>query len=141
MLKINRRNCFNYNNITHSITRALIFLNNKNLSISKTFTCSSIFFLLGSLFFVFIGIDFVREQQQEQEHHFSIINVVWAEDINGTENADTINGTIDRDKIKGFGGNDIISGREAGDDISGGSGNDTIYGNKGRDILKGKAGN
>jgi Ca2+-binding RTX toxin-like protein len=142
MLKINRKNCFKDDNSTHSIIRTFLFLNKKNSSISKTFAYISIFSFVGSLFFVFIGIDFVREQQQEQQEiHYNIINIVWAENINGTENADTINGTIDKDKIKGFGGNDIISGREAGDDISGGSGNDTIYGNEGRDILKGKAGN
>jgi Ca2+-binding RTX toxin-like protein len=142
MLKINRKNCFKGDNSTHSIIRTFLFLNNKNSSISKTFAYISIFSLVGSLFFVFIGIDFVREQQQEQQEiHYNIINIVWAENINGTENADNILGTINQDTIRGFGGNDTLTGKESGDDISGGSGNDTIYGNEGRDALRGKSGN
>jgi Ca2+-binding RTX toxin-like protein len=113
-------------------------------NIYKTFTnyYLSSYWLIGSLFFVFIGFNFIGgEEEGQQQYQYNSINIVWAEDINGTENADTIIGTIDRDKIKGFGGNDIISGREAGDDISGGSGDDMIYGNDGKDILRGKAGN
>jgi hypothetical protein len=80
---------------------------------------------IGSLFFVFIGFNFSgREEEGGQQYQYNSINMAWADEINGTENADKINGTINRDKIKGFGDNDIISGRETRDDISGGSGDD-----------------
>ncbi len=146
MVKIERNNCFNCNQIYLLLTNRKIIYSNmkKNVIIYKTFTnyYFSQFWLIGSLFFVFICFNFIGEEKEgQQQYQYNIINMAWADEINGTENADTLNGTIDRDKIKGFGGNDIISGREADDDISGGSGEDTIYGNEGRDILRGKAGN
>ena len=62
------------------------------------------------LFFVFVlGTDFA-------DNKYYIINTVWADETNGTENADSITGTINQDTIKGFQGNDTIGGREAGDD-------------------------
>src|SRR5215211_5589273 len=112
----------------------------RNSSRSKTFFYNSLFCLIGSMFFLSIGIDF-KGLQQEQEYHSNIVNMAWAENLNGTENADNITGTINQDIIRGFGGNDTLAGKEAGDDISGGSGDDTIYGNEGRDVLKGKSGN
>jgi Ca2+-binding RTX toxin-like protein len=138
---INIRNSLNCNglHLLIIINQVLIHLNNKkNLDISTTFTYQLLFCLVGSLFFVFVGIDFIGEQgqlqQQQQEHQYNIINIAWAENINGTENSENITGTKNQDKIKGFGGNDTIAGKEGGDNISGGSGDDIIYGNEGKDI-------
>jgi hypothetical protein len=69
--------------------------------------------LIGSLFFIFINIDFVNEKKIQQEYQYNIINIVWAQDINGTENIDNIIGTISQDKIKGFSGNDTILGKRS----------------------------
>ena len=137
MRKINRNYC-NCNELNLLKINKKEYLNKKSSSILTYY--ASLFCVLGSLFFVFLGIDyFVYERQQQ--HQYNIINFVWADDINGTENTDNITGTINQDIIRGFGGNDTLAGKEAGDDISGGSGDDLIYGNEGRDILKGKAGN
>ena len=95
--------------------------------------CYSFIFILALLV---ISLETCGEKQER-----NTIHLVWAEEINGTNNADNITGTINKDIIKGLDGNDTINGKEAGDDISGGSGDDLIYGNEGRDILKGKAGN
>lgn len=103
-----------------------------NFDFSKIF-CFSLLFILAS--FV-ISLEICGERQER-----NTIPLVWAEEINGTNNADNMSGTINKDIIKGLDGNDTINGKEAGDDISGGSGDDLIYGNEGRDILKGKAGN
>jgi len=103
-----------------------------NFDFSKIF-CFSLLFILAS--FV-ISLEICGERQEP-----NTIPLVWAEEINGTNNADNMSGTINKDIIKGLDGNDTINGKEAGDDISGGSGDDLIYGNEGRDILKGKAGN
>jgi Ca2+-binding RTX toxin-like protein len=92
--------------------------------------------LLLSCFTVFLETGSNKEGQYDDR-----LQMVWAEEINGTENPDNIVGTLNQDTIRGFGGNDTIDGKEAGDDISGGSGDDIIYGNEGRDVLKGKAGN
>jgi Ca2+-binding RTX toxin-like protein len=143
MVKINRKNCLNYNELNLLIVnKAIIYLKDKkNLNISTFTTYFSLFCMLGSLFFIFIGIDFINEQQRQQQYQYNIINIAWADNLNGTENADNITGKQDHDKIKGFDGNDTIAGKEAGDNISGGSGDDIIYGNEGRDVLWGKAGN
>src|SRR5215204_5278810 len=112
MVKINR-NFFNCSAITLSITTKLIFLKNKNKNknISKTFSYSSLCCIVGSLFLVFIGIDFVVEDQgPQQQYQYNIINIAWAENINGTVNADNITGTINKDTIRGFGGNDTLVG-------------------------------
>lgn len=95
--------------------------------------CYSFIFILALLV---ISLETCGEKQERNTLHLA-----WAEEINGTNNADNMNGTINKDIIKGLDGNDTINGKEAGDDISGGSGDDLIYGNEGRDILKGKAGN
>ncbi len=145
MVKINRKNCLNCNELhLIIINKVIMYLNNKkNVNISKTLTTYlSLSCILGSLFFIFIGIDYVGEQQLlQQQYQYNIINIAWADDLNGTENADNITGKQNQDKIKGFGGNDTIAGLEAGDNISGGSGDDVIYGNEGRDTIWGKAGN
>ncbi len=47
----------------------------------------------------------------------NIINIVWADAINGTDNADNIRNTINKDIIKGLDGNDTIIGLEGGDDF------------------------
>jgi Ca2+-binding RTX toxin-like protein len=106
-------------------------------NISKIFYISLFCILLLSCFTVFLETGSNKEGQQYDDR----LQMVWAEEINGTENPDNIVGTLNQDTIKGFGGNDTIDGKEAGDDISGGSGDDVIYGNEGRDVLKGKAGN
>ena len=89
-------------------------------------------------FFFVVSIE-IDPLNQEDKHN--IIDIAWADAINGTENTDNITGTINKDVIKGLDGNDTLAGLEAGDNISGGSGDDKIYGNEGRDSLKGKAGN
>ena len=106
-------------------------------NISKIFYISLFCILLLSCFTVFLETGSNKEGQQYDDR----LQMVWAEEINGTENPDNITGTLNQDTIRGFGGNDTIDGKEAGDDISGGSGDDIIYGNEGRDVLKGKAGN
>ena len=107
-------------------------------NISKIFYISLFcIVLLLSCFTVFLETGSNKEEGQYGDR----IQMVWAEEINGTENPDNIVGTLNQDTIRGFGGNDTIDGKEAGDDISGGSGDDIIYGNEGRDVLKGKAGN
>ena len=103
-----------------------------NFNFFKIF-CFSLLFILASLV---ISLEVGGEKQ---EHN--AIQLVWADEINGTNNADNMSGTINKDIIKGLDGNDTINGKEAGDDISGGSGDDLIYGDEGRDTLKGKAGN
>jgi len=96
-------------------------------SIMKNFIfCYSFLFILASLV---ISLGTCGEKQER-----NTIHLAWAEEINGTNNADNMNGTINKDIIKGLDGNDTINGKEAGDDISGGSGDDLIYGNEGRDI-------
>src|SRR5574342_655846 len=114
-----------------------IISNTIHPNISKIFYISLFCILLLSCFTVFLETGSIKEGQQYGDR----LQMVWAEEINGTENPDNIVGTLNQDTIKGFGGNDTIDGKEAGDDISGGSGDDVIYGNEGRDVLKGKAGN
>ena len=103
-----------------------------NFNFFKIF-CFSVLFILASLV---ISLEVGGEKQER-----NTIQLVWAEEINGTNSADNMSGTINKDIIKGLDGNDTINGKEAGDDISGGSGDDLIYGDEGRDTLKGKAGN
>lgn len=78
--------------------------------------------------------------QKYAKGYTDFFRLVFAEEINGTENADNITGTINQDTIKGLGGNDTLYGGEAGDDLSGGNGSDVIYGGDGRDFLRGKTG-
>ena len=133
--KFNTRNSLNFS-LSHLlvINKVIMYLNNKkDKDTSKTLTINhSLSYFLGSLFFIFIGIDFVDQEkqqlQQEHQYQYNIINIAWAENMTGTENADNLTGTSNKDKIQGF-------------DISGGSGDDLIYGNEGRDVLWGKAGN
>jgi len=114
-----------------------IISNTIHPNISKIFYISLFCILLLSCFTVFLETGSNKEGQKYDDR----LQMVWAEEINGTENPDNIVGTLNQDTIRGFGGNDTIDGKEAGDDISGGSGDDVIYGNEGRDVLKGKAGN
>jgi Ca2+-binding RTX toxin-like protein len=79
--------------------------------------------------------------KSSKNNNYNILNMAWANEINGTNKSDNITGTQSNDIIKGLNGNDTIIGKEAGDDISGGSGDDIIFGNGGRDVLRGKAGN
>lgn len=114
-----------------------IVSNTIHANISKIFYISLFcILLLLSCFTVFLETGSNKEGQYDDR-----LLMVWAEEINGTENPDNIVGTLNQDTIRGFGGNDTMDGKEAGDDISGGSGDDIIYGNEGRDVLKGKAGN
>ncbi len=111
-------------------------MNNKyKIEFQKKHFYISMLCMFSFLFVVSIEIDLIK---QNGKHN--IIDIAWAENINGTENGDNISGTINKDVIKGLDGNDTLAGKEAGDNISGGSGDDMIYGNEGRDILKGKAG-
>ena len=112
-------------------------MNNKyRIEFQKKHFHVSMLCMFSFLFVVPIEIDLIK---QNGKHN--IIDIAWAENINGTENGDNISGTINKDVIKGLDGNDTLAGKEAGDNISGGSGDDMIYGNEGRDSLKGKAGN
>jgi len=129
MVKINTIFCNNSTN-RQSIS-GLAYFKNKKI----TFSLISYLFLFCLFGTIFLLVEF------DTKHHFNIINLIWADTLNGTENADNITGTIIKDFIKGLSGNDTIFGLGGGDDISGGSGNDIIYGNEGRDVLKGKAGN
>jgi Ca2+-binding RTX toxin-like protein len=116
MLRINKK-ILNFNDMRSQIYNA-------------TRITRSLFCVLGLLFVSVFGTNLA-------DNKYYIINTVWADEINGTENADSITGTINQDTIKGLQGNDTIGGREAGDDISGGDGDDAIYGNEGRDWLRG----
>ena len=120
MLRINKKNS-NFNDIQSKIYNA-------------TSLTLHLFCVLGLLFVLVLGTDFA-------DNKYYIMNTVWADEINGTENADNLIGTINQDTLKGLQGNDTIGGREAGDDISGGDGDDAIYGNEGRDWLRGGSGN
>jgi Ca2+-binding RTX toxin-like protein len=111
----------------------LFLLNNKNLNAKNFGVYLPLFFLAASFYVIIIHIDINQER-------YNVIENVWADDINGTENGDNITGTINQDTIKGLNGNDTLDGKEAGDNISGGDGNDTLYGNEGRDWLRGGSG-
>ena len=111
-------------------TEILIFNDIRYKIYNATSITLSLFCVLGLLFVLVLGTHFA-------DIKYNIINTVWADEINGTENADSITGTINQDTLKGLQGNDTIGGREAGDDISGGDGDDAIYGNEGRDWLRG----
>ena len=117
------------------INKKILNFNDTRSQIYKA-TCITLplFCVLGLLFALVFGTNLA-------DNNYGIINTVWADEINGTENADSITGTINQDTIKGLQGNDTIGGREAGDDISGGDGDDGIYGNEGRDWLRGGSGN
>lgn len=121
-------------NFASTMVNNIIFSNKYSSFDFSKISYFSLLFILTSLV-----ISLQINGGEKQEHN--IIHLIWAAEINGTNNADNINGTINKDIIKGLDGNDTINGKEAGDDISGGSGDDLIYGNEGRDVLKGKAGN
>ena len=129
MVKIDTIFC--NNNTKRELISDLVSFKNKKI----TFSLISYLFLFCFSGTLFLLVEF------DTKYHFNMINIIWADTVNGTENADNITGTIIKDLIKGLSGNDTISGLGGGDDISGGSGNDIIYGNEGRDVLKGKAGN
>ncbi len=112
-------------------------INNK-IEFQKKFFYVSLLCMLSFFSVIFIESDLIKQQEDKK---YNVIDSAWAEDINGTENADNITGTVNKDVIKGLNGNDTLAGKEAGDDISGGSGDDIIYGNEGRDVLRGKSGN
>jgi Ca2+-binding RTX toxin-like protein len=102
----------------------------------------SILVAISISFTLFFLPDFETEgyDQKHPKSYTDFFRSVFAEEINGTENADNITGTINQDTIKGLGGNDTLYGGEAGDDVSGGNGSDVIYGGDGRDFLRGKTG-
>ena len=82
----------------------------------------SILVAISISFTLFFLMD-IETESYDQKHPRSetdFVRLVFAEEINGTENADNLTGTINQDTIKGLGGNDTLYGREAGDDISGG---------------------
>ena len=116
-MKIKRKN---HNRITTKFSSNKLFLlNNKNLYAKNFGVYLPFLFLAASFFLIIIHIDINQER-------YNVIENVWADDINGTENGDNITGTINQDTIKGLNGNDTLDGKEAGDNISGGDGNDTI---------------
>jgi Ca2+-binding RTX toxin-like protein len=121
-------------NFASAMINNIIFSNKES-----SFDFSKIFYF--SLLFILASLVIILQINGGEEQGHNIIHLVWAVEINGTNNADNISGTINKDIIKGLAGNDTINGKEVGDDISGGSGDDIIYGNKGKDVLKGKAGN
>jgi Ca2+-binding RTX toxin-like protein len=132
MGKSNNKKFCNYNSKRESIANHLVVFKNRKVD----FSLISLLFLTSMFGTLFLSVEFGTKSG-----HNNIINIVWADVINGTENADNITGTKNKDIIKGLNGNDTIYGMQSGDDISGGSGDDIIYGNEGRDVLKGKAGN
>jgi hypothetical protein len=131
MVKRNNKKFSSYNSKRESIADHMVVFKNRKVD----FSLISLLFLISMFGTLFLSVEF------DTKSSHNIINIVWADAINGTENADNITGTINKDVIKGLDGNDTIYGMQSGDDISGGSGDDIIYGNEGRDVLKGKAGN
>jgi hypothetical protein len=131
MVKRNNKKFCSYNSKRESIADHMVVFKNRKVD----FSLISLLFLISMFGTLFLSVEF------DTKSSHNIINIVWADAINGTENADNITGTINKDVIKGLDGNDTIYGMQSGDDISGGSGDDIIYGNEGRDVLKGKAGN
>src|SRR5215207_6329340 len=131
MVKRNNKKFCSYNSKRESIADHMVVFKNRKVD----FSLISLLFLISMFGTLFLSVEF------DTKSSHNIINIVWADIINGTENADNITGTINKDIIKGLDGNDTIYGMQSGDDISGGSGDDIIYGNEGRDVLKGKAGN
>src|SRR5215218_8730938 len=116
--------------ISRSIMNNLIFSTKySHFNFFKIF-CFSLFFILIS---IVISLGTCGEKQER-----NTIHLAWAEEINGTNNADNISGTINKDIIKGLDGNDTINGNEAGNDsIEGGEGKDKLIGDRGNDILVG----
>lgn len=90
MLRINKK-ILNFNDIQSKIYNA-------------TRITHSLFCVLGLFFVLVFGTDLA-------DNNYDIINTVWADEINGTENADSITGTINQDTIKGLQENDTIGGR------------------------------
>jgi len=87
MLRINKK-ILNFNDMQSKIyTGACITL--------------PLFCVLGLLFVLVFGTNLAG-------NNYGIINTVWADEINGTENADSLTGTINQDTIKGLQGNDTI---------------------------------
>ena len=73
-------------------------------NISKIFYISLFcIVLLLSCFTVFLETGSNKEEGQYDDR----LQMVWAEEINGTENPDNIVGTLNQDTIRGFGGNDL----------------------------------
>ena len=87
MLRINTE-ILNFNDMRYKIYNA-------------TSITLSLFCVLGLLFVLVLGTHFA-------DNKYNIINTVWADEINGTENADSITGTINQDTLKGLQGNDTI---------------------------------
>ncbi len=65
---------------------------------------------------------------------------VFANEIVGTNNADTLIGTAGSDHIDGMGGQDKLYGQGGNDTIIGGDDRDTMWGGAGDDLLQGGAG-
>ncbi|MEM7681871.1 MAG: calcium-binding protein [Planctomycetota bacterium] len=81
---------------------------------------------------------------------FTLASVSPAEDIDGTDNADTLTGTDGEDEITGLDGddiiraldgNDLVHGGDGADTIDGGAGDDTLNGNQHNDTIDGGGGN
>ena len=68
-------------------------------------------------------------------------NIVWADEITGTDGDDTLVGTVSTDTINGLDGDDKIDSKNGKDQVNGNRGNDELHGGKSRDVLKGGPGN
>ncbi|HJR29246.1 MAG TPA: putative Ig domain-containing protein, partial [Pseudomonas sp.] len=63
-------------------------------------------------------------------------DLVVANTVTGTNNAETLNGTAGADLILGLGGNDTIKAGAGADTVDGGAGRDSLYGGDGADTFR-----
>lgn len=63
-------------------------------------------------------------------------DLVVANTVTGTNNAETLNGTAGADLILGLGGNDTIKAGAGADTVDGGGGRDSLYGGDGADTFR-----
>ena len=71
---------------------------------------------------------------------FSVVGVVAAQNIRGTNGPDTIIGTQDNDRIAALAGDDTIDAEGGNDQVYAGAGNDRVLGGGGNDMLRGGPG-
>ncbi|WP_370400045.1 calcium-binding protein [Sulfitobacter sp. JB4-11] len=72
---------------------------------------------------------------------FYISNILFGDNVHGTDENDLIIGTSYDDHLKGNGGDDLIFGLSGKDKISGGDGEDYLWGGSGNDVIAGNKGN
>ena len=78
---------FYNNNTKRESISDLVYFKNKKI----TFSLISYLFLFCLFGTLFLLVEF------DTKHHINIINTVWADEINGTENVDNITGTLIKD--------------------------------------------